>query len=362
MPRVGRRTTIEPGIYRDARGYEVCVSLQRQRASKRFPAGTDRTTLRLARGQLLARLHREASAHGKPGTLAADVRAYLTQLPEGRMKDDAAMLLGHWVAVLGDRPRSHIAPADIRTAMSAWLDAGKAAGTVNRRRTALLSLWTALDGAGAANPVREVRKLREAQEARDIPPAALAAILEHLPRRTKAGRWWRSTAHLRVFAATGWPPRLIAQLTPEALHLDGPDPYVIVTPRAKGAGQAGKAVPVTPEAVSALKDFAEANAWGEVSRNSLRRVFLHAVEKARKAWVGRWPVDPRVSPYWLRHAFGTRVLAETGDLAATSELLIHGSLTSTQRYTRTAVSARAKAAIKQVGVVRSTAQRENTKD
>jgi site-specific recombinase XerC len=348
LPRVGRRSTIEPGIYRDARGYEVTACLARVRASVRLPLNTPRTDLRIARGRLLEQLRQQAARRDPPGTLAADVRTYLSQLPAGRMKDDAAMLLAHWVAVLGDRPRAHLTPADIRTAMSAWLNAGKAAGTVNKRRTALLSLWTALDGPAAANPVREVRKLPEPQEARDIPPAALAAILAALPVRTAKGRWWRSTAHLRVMATTGWPPRIIAQLTDADLHLDAPEPYAVVKPRAKGAGQAGKAVPLTPEAVDALRDFRTAQAWGEVPRNVLRLVFLRAVEKAKAQWRGPWPVPAHVSPYWLRHAFGTRVLAASGDLAGTAEVMLHGSLASTQRYTRSAVSTRARAVLSRV--------------
>jgi site-specific recombinase XerC len=353
--RRGARVTVEPGIYRDAGGYEVTASHTpyrggpKLRASSRHPLSTPRSDLRIARGRLLEQLKSDAARQGDPGTLTADVRAYLSQLPAGRMRDDAAMLLAHWVFVLGDQPRASITPAVIRTTMSAWLDAGKKPGTVNKRRTALRSLYTALDGAGGANPVREVRKLHEAQEARDIPPSALAAILAELPVRTAKGRWWRSTAHLRVMAATGWPPRILAQITDADLHLAGPDPYAIVKPRAKGAGQAGKAVPLTPEAVEALKDFRTAKAWGPVPRNVLRLVFLRAVEKAKAKWVGAWPVPDHVSPYWLRHAFGTRVLAASGDLAGTAEVMLHGSLASTQRYTRSAVTTRARAVLSRVG-------------
>jgi site-specific recombinase XerC len=362
--RRGARVTVEPGIYRDAGGYEVTASHTpyrggpKLRASARYSLNTPRSDLRIARGRLLAGLKAEAVRQGDPGTLTADVRAYLSQLPAGRMRDDTAMLLAHWVFVLGDRPRAEITASDIRTAMSAWLDAGKAPGTVNKRRTALRSLYTALDGAAAANPVREVRKLHEAQEARDIPPSALAAILAELPVRTAKGRWWRSTAHLRVMAATGWPPRILAQITDADLHLAGPDPYAIVKPRAKGAGQAGKAVPLTPEAVEALTDFRAAKAWGAVPRNVLRLVFLRAVEKAKAKWVGAWPVPDHVSPYWLRHAFGTRVLAASGDLAGTAEVMLHGSLASTQRYTRSAVTTRARATIQRISTAPRTAPRE----
>jgi integrase len=360
MPRVGKRTTIEPGIYRDARGYEVCVSLRRERASKRFPAGTDRTTLRLARGQLLARLHREASAHGKPGTLAADVRAYLS----GFVKDstahrNAAYLLGCWVEALGDRPRAQITAEDIRAACGRWLSEGYAPGTVNRRRSALVALYIA-HGERGTHPLRHVPQLPEQVEARDIPRAAVDAILAQLPHRTKAGRWWRAPLHLRVLAETGIPHKMIGEITDSDLHLDGPDPYVIVKPRKKGKGHPGKRLYLTPAAVAAFRDMREATAFGPVNRDVIHRMFREAVAKARAAWQGPWPVDPRVSPYWLRHAFANRLVeVAQGDLTAVQEQLIHSDLRTTQRYTRTTVSARAKAAIKALGAVQSTAPREN---
>lgn len=353
MPRAGPRTTIEPGIYRDATGYEVCVSLKRQRASKRFPSGTSRATLRIERGKLLASLERHA---GKAGTLSADIAAYLRGIPAHTVTHrNAAYLLGCWLADLGDRPRREITAQDIRAVCGRWQTEGYSPATVNRRRSALVALYIA--HGQKDHPLRDVPKLREHVEARDIPRAAVDAILAQLPTRTQAGRWWRAPLHLRILAETGLPHKMIGQITDSDLHLDGPEPYVIVQPRKKGKGHPGTRLYLTPAAVAAFRDLRAAQAFGPVHRDTIHRMFRSAVEAARAAWVGPWPVDPRVSPYWLRHAHANRLVeASKGDLSAVQELLLHSDIRTTQRYTKTTVSARAKAAIHALGTAPRTAQ------
>jgi integrase len=354
-PRVGKRRRLERGIYEDATGRSVVATVAGEQREQRWPPNTPIPKLRLARAALQTALVDEQARAAKKrpaeGTLAADVDAYLKTLPSGRRRDDAAQLLAHWVAELGTKPRSAITAGEIRTVISTWIDEKKAPATTNRRRAALVALWHALDGKTAANVVRDVRKFREPEAARDIRPDALAYILEALPTRTANGRVWRGPVHLRVFAETGWPPAIIQALTEESLaYLDATPPYVLVPPRAKGEGVAGHAVPVTRRAVAALKEFRDAKAYGPISRNTLRRVFVEAVKRARVQWQkdrrGPWPVSPEVSPYWLRHAFGTRALRATGgNLKAVQRLMLHLSSRTTERYIRTAVDPLAGAAV-----------------
>jgi site-specific recombinase XerD len=50
--------------------------------------------------------------------------------------------------------------------------------------------------------------------------------------------------------------------------------------------------------------------------------------------------------YDLRHSFGTKICAETGDPKAVQELLMHSSQKTTARFTQGAVSTRLRLAVK----------------
>jgi integrase len=365
-PRVGKRRRLERGIYEDATGRSVVATVAGEQREQRWPPHTPITTLRLARAALQTALVDEQARAAKKrpadGTLAADVAAYLKTLPKGRMREDAAMLLGHWTTALGTRPRADIKPSEIRATISAWLDEGKTKATCNRRRAALTAFWHAVDGKAAANPVRDVAKFPEHTQARDIRRDALDYILAALPRRTAKGRWWRAPVHLRVFAETGWPPALIQQLEDHQLHLDARPPYVEVAARDKGEGTDAQVLPVTPQAAAALRDFRAAKAFGPISRNTLRRVFLGAVARARRAWQadkrGPWPVSPKASPYWLRHAFGNRAIdAAKRDVKAVQTLMLHATPHTTERYLKASVPRRAQATVDALaeGVILGTA-------
>src|SRR4029077_10760026 len=96
-----------------------------------------------------------------------------------------------WVAAFRARRRTSITTREIDEQLQQWMDEGYAASTVNNRRTALMAMWTALDGRGAANPVRESQIFEEPElEARGIPFHLVTFILDALPAV-------RSHSHLR---------------------------------------------------------------------------------------------------------------------------------------------------------------------
>jgi hypothetical protein len=59
-----------------------------------------------------------------------------------------------WKSEFGQRRRDTIETSGIDAVLNRWLAARLAASTVKHRRTALLHLWSRLDGKHAANPVR----------------------------------------------------------------------------------------------------------------------------------------------------------------------------------------------------------------
>lgn len=72
----------------------------------------------------------------------------------------------------------------------------------------------------------------------------------------------------------------------------------------------------------ALRLFADAKAFGPFSPSSMRISFQRALKK----------IDPekRLTPYKLRHLFGTTVMKSSQNRSATSDLMIHTSEATTR--------------------------------
>ncbi|MCX6551194.1 MAG: tyrosine-type recombinase/integrase [Acidobacteria bacterium] len=259
--------------------------------------------------------------------------------------------------MFGDRIRQTITPAEIRTTRDQWLtigprhrqrwitdpDTGKrvrrdvlddiplAPATVNHRLRALENLWTVLDGRHATNPVREIPEADE----RDAPPRAipsvvLRSILSHM--RESATR-----IRLQVMIATGLPHASVMRLTDSGF--DAKSKTLWVPGRQKGKGTRGRLLPLTNQAVVALKAMRRWDAWGKFSTASMQKVWNAACAKAGVQGT---------RPYDTRHSFGTSALAATGDLRATQMLLGHSTPALTERYARAAVNPALVAAVAKI--------------
>jgi integrase len=262
----------------------------------------------------------------------------------GKFKDDAAIYLAavasmptyaqrkqhidDWVTVFGDEWRDDITPDMISAQLAVWKT-----NAANKRRTALMHLYSVLDGKSERNPVRDVPRVKESAPApRAIAYPVIKAIFAAMPTS-------RSKAHLMTIAYTGLPPGIVAQLEPG--NFDADTKTLAVPGRKKGAGTPGRILPLTPDGVKALKLMAKLDAWGTVSRTVLRRVLQRAAKTATGV--------EQFTPYDLRHSFGTEVYRRSGDIRATQILMGHSSPTLTHRYTLAAVEPRVKAALKGFG-------------
>jgi hypothetical protein len=161
------------GIVKTARGWRAFVRVHGKLLSKCFAPATSLTVMRRWRED-----QRVAVRHGldlqTAASLRDDVRAYLTQvqtMPTLRhRRDDLAL----WLKVFGpERPRKSITAGEIRAQLENWRAAGYAANTCNHRRTALMHLWSVLDGKTAPNPARDVPRYPDDSQA--APPRALSA-------------------------------------------------------------------------------------------------------------------------------------------------------------------------------------------
>lgn len=286
-------------------------------------------------------------------TLADDATTYLQLKASMPSFADRAYQIHWWRRRLGRFPRSAITALMIRAQLETLIADGRSAGTANRYRTALMDLWTTLDGKSARNPVRDVPKYPEGEgEIRALSHALIYRILAMLHRHTRRpqeakGRGQRyhspkTLIRLRVMAWTGWPQTQIEQIKPEHLQLKKARAYV--TPRRKGKGAAGRWLPLLPPAVTALTLFDAENCYGTFDAKAMNHAFKRALAayNAHRARFKRRPID--ATPYDLRHSFGVLVAALYKDDAIVQHLMCHSSVEQTQRYIRAAKAYRLDAA------------------
>lgn len=242
-----------------------------------------------------------------------------------------------WADYFGRRPRSTITTQMIRQRLEECLAAGYATGSVNRERTALMSLWTVLDGKSARNPVRDVPKYREPSgEHRALSPMTVYRLLARMrPSKTRT--------RLRVLLWTGWPHKQIGQLEPA--HLNLKDGRAYITARKKGGGTRAAWLPLVPGAVRALTLFDQEDCYGPFSTSSMRHAFLLALTKlnAHRERLKLRPIAAR--PYDLRHSFGTWLALQTHDERVIQTMMIHSTAEQSRRYTEAATTPRVDAAI-----------------
>ena len=304
------RTRREPGIRRDPNcRIQAYVRAGGQLRSRRFPVGTPLATVRRWRLDTQAALR---STHRPAGTLAADIDPFLRQIADRpRLVAERRQQLEWWAARLGHLRRDAIAASDVRAAL-AELPQTHAASTCNHYRQALFSLYRALDGRDAPNPVRDVKPFTSpAPEARglsyDVVQRILAAMSDQGSARVKGKpRATASAAKVRwrVLAFTGLRPSEPLRYKPE--HWDRTTQALVVY---TGKGGRARTIPLSPPAAEALADLEAVGAIGPFSTSTVRRALVRAA--ARLGIHG-------VRAYGLRHSYGTalyRVAAGGGHAA-----------------------------------------------
>lgn len=308
-------------------------------AAKRFPAETSWTVMKQWRLRRTVGIPPEDADRSAP-TFAEDAREYLAREKVKHMptSDERGRHIRQWIAIFGARQRRDIQPQEIQAALDAmrrcaWqrgqqTGVGLSAGSINKRRMALMDLWTTLDGRHQANPVKATTIFAEPVPEPRAPPLTLVLTILRRLRPTK------SRARLKVIAWTGWPHAIVKQLTP--IDLDLKAGRAFVRRRRKGKGARARWLPLLPEAILALREFHARNAYGWFSNSSLhKRVTAFCRQRGL----------PRVRPYDFRHFFGTLIATSTRDERAVQELMLLSTTVQARRYTEAATDPRVEAAI-----------------
>lgn len=309
------------GIKKVKTGFRAYVKVGNIQRERTFPRETANRTMQAWRDEVRVSLRR-IKQNTKPtgDTLAADITRYLVQVRAMPTYDQRTHHLYLWRDALGpDTPRSQITAADIRAVLQRWRQTYGPA-TCNKRRSALMHLWSVLDGKGASNPVRDTPKF-EAPHAlpRGRDPHVIDAAL-------KLTRQSRLRACCRVLLWTGMRPSELQRAEPGDVT---PDTVIVRT--AKGGRV--RVVPLTSQAKEAWKEFDAENCW-------------HRVPKAApmNRWLKSKTKIPDLRVYDLRHSYGTALARRQTRLDVIGVLMGHSTLELTRRYTLAAVTPDAKSA------------------
>ena len=234
------------------------------------------------------------------------------------------------------------APADVDTAMlRAWVfelrDAGLAASSIRRARSALRTYFGFLLAEGALE-IDPTDRLEAPRAPRALPDFLSRDEVDRLLDAPDPGHplYWRDRAVLEFLYASGVRVSELVELPISSLDLE--EGFALVF----GKGAKERLVPVGAPALRALRRYLREVRPALDTGRGAGRVFLNARgrpirresvwalvrDAARRAGIGR-----TVSPHTLRHTFATHLVEGGADLAAVQELLGHADISTTQIYT-----------------------------
>lgn len=313
-----------------AYGFRAYVHANGREKHKRFKRGTQPKTIRHWIEDTRVALRKRDPDDPAPGTFRADIDRYLAQVRAMPTYPQRVAHLELWADALGaDTVRRAITAGDLRAVLHRWRLTLSAA-TCNKRRTALMHLWSVLDGKGASNPVRDVPKFRTADPLpRGRDPYALDAALTARVRS-------RSRACCRVLLWTGMRPAELARAQPDDLDLQA---RTVIARTAKGGRT--RLIPLTPQAVAAWKEFAKDVGWDRTQKRIPSAAPLNR-------WLKHILKLP-VRVYDLRHSYGTALARAGTRLDVIAALMGHSTLELARRYVLAAVSDDALAATQRLG-------------
>jgi integrase len=306
------------GIRRKGAGWQAYVRVAGVLHTKQYAADEPIANMRAWRE---TQINKFGGRRNRTGSLAADVEAFLKK-PEIAAQPyvkQTARHLALWMTALGpDKPRGLITRDEIEAEIQRWLTK-YAEPTVYHRRSALLQLYTVLDGPAAENPVRATTCPKAWIPAdHSVPFAVLEQIVEAMPdwRYVRKGITQPSIAKLvaRVIIEVGLRPVDLQKIRRSDIN------WTAATLRwpasSKGKGTHPRTVPLTDEGLEAFRAYDAANAYGAFVQAAVSRSFKRAAKRVD----GK---HTRIHLYSGRHTLGADLYRQTGDLATVGRMLNH---------------------------------------
>jgi|SRR5262245_37812125 len=314
-----KRQRLAKGIYRDAYGISIVISVNGKPQEERAEADTPLDKLIARRKRLIGQLAENRAPERVRGSLARDVVQYLKRLKglEGYKAEKSHLRawLHRWPTI----KRWQITSEMIEFAIADWRNMGYSARTIRHRCRALESLFHRLDGSRAPTPFDDVKvPAKPKPRPVSVPDGLIAEVARNLHRNELAGtlRDGKTRARFLVRATTGRRPCEIMRAKPEDLQLE----QRLWFPRTAKGG-INTAIRLNDEQLAAWQLFVAANAWGEYDDRSF----------AKTLYRNGWPKS--IKPKNLRHSTAVALRIRGADLVDIQEQLGHASIqTTTEHY------------------------------
>ena len=258
---------------------------------------------------------------------------------------DIGQLLGFLNEHLGGAPTlvdlAKLKPQDVRAFMASRRAQNVGARTLMRTLAGARSFARFLERNGKGQ-VGALNAVRAPKLPRSLPkPLAIAAAQRIADADLRAGEErepWVLARDAAVMALLYGSGLRIA----EALSLkrkDVPEPGKDDTLAVIGKGNKARVVPVLPQVLQLIADYAALCPYDLRPDGTLFRgakggpLSPRIIQLAMARLRGALGLPDSATPHALRHSFATHLLARGGDLRAIQELLGHASLSTTQIYT-----------------------------
>lgn len=352
---------LPPGVSQRHNGYRAIAIVGRgARKEKLFPLTTPIREIVAWLEDTRSTLRKGAEARPKGSMIEELESTYLTVKEAHEMATLKARgrLLRYLIGLLGPtRTRAEVKPVDVQRVLATVRltgvprepriskitgkevrsggrrKAGKPLdnGTLNRYKNGLQNFFTVLGGKQAYNPVKDVPDFPEHSAEAPPPKISLALfdrILDAMPDHYGRGNadLVLNKLRLNVIAFAGLPQKQIGLI--EERHIDWDAQTVMIQGRKKGGWTSLVEQPIGTHGMAALRALVDAGGLGEFSTSNMWRGFKKGLAK----------VDPSLdlSPYKLRHLFGTVALDESEDQDTVQRLMQHHSKATNRIYTKAA--------------------------
>lgn len=323
------------GIRRLATSFQTYFDHAGHQYTATFPLETPLATMKEARKKQIAQV-KYGIAKDDGRTFRKDADAYLAMVTAMPSYQDRKYHIDQWADAFGPRTRASITAAEIRGQLERWRTSGSvnggklSAGSLNRRRTALMAMFTALDGKSQPNIVKDVPRYdeRASHQIRARTMREMSAIRRHVPPNSL------SRHRLTFLQWTGLTEALLMEIRESDIDWDRK--RVQLARRKKGHGLASAFVPLLPPALRALRRLTAAKALRAFSTSGLHSTWHRACDNAGK---------PRCRVYDLKHSFATWAASRIKDDRALTELLRTKSIA---RYTDAATPDRLTMALREL--------------
>jgi len=248
--------------------------------------------------------------------------------------------LAEWASAQ-DLDPSAVDPRSLRRFAGVLSERGASRSTVARKLAAIRAFYRVLVERGEieASPADLVASpKRDSHLPTVLSRSEVAELLDRMPTDTPLEL--RDRAMFELAYSSGLRAAELVDLDVDSLDRDGEEL------RVEGKGSKTRILPAGEQAWMALDDYLErgrselAVASGTRLEPALflsrtgRRLATNDVRRRLRIALRQAGVQAAASPHALRHSFATHLLDGGADLRAIQELLGHGSLSTTQTYTR----------------------------